>query len=249
MLAARNVDNEEATNRSLPVSPYDSPATQAVARLLAERYSCRAFSPEPVPRAVIERLLDLAQLTASCCNSQPWQVIITEGAGTERFRAALYEHAGRPDTIPAPDFPHLLDYKGVYKARRRECGYQLYDAIGIPHHDRDASARQVQENFRFFGAPHAAIITTAADLGVMGAVDCGAYVANFLLVAHSLGIAAVPQASLAMYAPFTHEFLNIPADRLIVCGISFGYADHTHAANQFRTRRAPLSEVVNWVTA
>ena len=44
--------------------------------LLSERYSCRAFRPEPVPRPTIERILTAAQKTASWCNSQPWQVVI-----------------------------------------------------------------------------------------------------------------------------------------------------------------------------
>jgi nitroreductase len=33
--------------------------------LLAQRFSCRAFLPEPVPRAIIERILAAAQKTAS----------------------------------------------------------------------------------------------------------------------------------------------------------------------------------------
>ena len=47
--------------------------------LLNDRHSCRAFLPDTVPREVQERLLQMAQRTASWCNSQPWQVHITEG--------------------------------------------------------------------------------------------------------------------------------------------------------------------------
>ena len=39
----------------------------------------------------------------------------------------------------------------------------------------------------------------------------------------------------------------IADDRLVVCGISFGYEDAAHPANSFRTRRAPLSEAVAWL--
>ena len=48
--------------------------------LLNERFSCRAFLPKPVARATIERVLRVAQRTASWCNSQPWQVVIASGA-------------------------------------------------------------------------------------------------------------------------------------------------------------------------
>ena len=47
-----------------------------IEKLLAARYSCRAFKPDQVPRAHIERVLNAAQKTASWCNSQPWQVAI-----------------------------------------------------------------------------------------------------------------------------------------------------------------------------
>ena len=103
------------------------------------------------------------------------------------------------------------------------------------------------ENFRLFGAPHVAIVTTEEALGVYGAVDCGAYVANFMLAARSLGVAAIAQAALAAYSPFIREFFALPDERQVVCGISFGFEDAKHPANGFRTRRAHLSEVVTWV--
>ena len=50
-----------------------------------------------------------------------------------------------------------------------------------------ASAAQTQENFALFGAPHVAILTVDATLGVYGAVDTGLYIGSFLLAAHALG--------------------------------------------------------------
>ena len=65
-------------------------AIETLETLLAARYSCRAYRPEQVPRATIERILNAAQKTASWCNSQPWQVTITSGAATQSFRDVLY---------------------------------------------------------------------------------------------------------------------------------------------------------------
>jgi nitroreductase len=215
-------------------------------RLLDRRYSCRAFRPEPVPRATIESVLALAQRTASWCNSQPWQVIVTRGAATQRFRAAIHAHAAAQPTSE-PDFPFPREYRGVYLARRRESGFQLYDAVGVARGDKAAYARQMLENFRLFGAPHVAIVTTDEALGVYGAIDCGGYVANFLLAAEAHGIAAIPQAALAQYAPFIRAHFGLPDDRRLVCGISFGFADEKHAANSYRTSRAALVDAVTWV--
>ena len=79
-----------------------------------------------------------------------------------------------------------------------------------------------------------------------GAVDCGGFVSTFLLAAQSLGVATVAQAALARYSPFVRRHFEIPDDRLIVCGISFGYADQNHLVNSYRTSRAPLSEAVSF---
>jgi hypothetical protein len=75
------------------------------------------------------------------------------------------------------------------------------------------------ENFCLFGAPHVAIVTTDRALGTYGAVDCGAYVANFALAARSLGVAVIAQAALAAYPAFWREQLDLSEDRLVVCGI------------------------------
>jgi nitroreductase len=213
-------------------------------RLLQQRYSCRGFLARPVERATIERILDVAQRTPSWCNAQPWQVHIASGAATERLRTALasYAHAHTPE----PEFAFPREYRGVYLARRRECGFQLYDAVGVARGDREASARQAMENFRLFGAPHVLAVTTEEALGIYGVLDCGAWVNNFMLAAGAAGVASIAQAALAAHPKPLREFFGIGEDRRIVCGISFGYEDAQHPANRFRTRRAGRDEVAAW---
>lgn len=212
--------------------------------ILDERWTCRQFTADQVPQQTIEQLLRLAQRTPSWCNTQPWQVIVTSGAGTDRFRKELLEHV--PTAAPEADFDFPAKYDGVFRDRRRECGFQLYDSVGIVKGDSAGTMRQMVRNFELFDAPHLAIVTTEADLGVYGAVDCGLYIGNFLLGAQSLGLGAAPQAALATYSPFLHEYFAIPEHRRVVAGISFGYADSEHPINGFRTRRADLDDVVTW---
>ena len=211
-------------------------------RILDDRYSCRAFLPDPVPEETIERILRMAQRTASWCNSQAWQVDLVSGPATAAFGKALTDHVlsheMRSD-LPAPE-----RYDGVYGDRRRASGYGLYSALGIERSDHDARTRQMLENYRFFGAPHVALITSDAGLATYGAVDCGGYVATFLAAASSLGVATCAQAALALYSDGVREHLGLADDRLVVCGIAFGYADDAHPANSFRTERADLTDVV-----
>ncbi|WP_084724970.1 nitroreductase [Streptacidiphilus melanogenes] len=235
---------EASTSQASTSDAFTTDAFTTLSRLLDDRWTCRKFLPDPVPQEQIERLLTMAQRTPSWCNTQPWQVVVTSGRGTERFREELAEHVRSQP--PATDFDFPAQYAGVYRDRRRECGFQLYDTLGISKDDADGRVRQMLRNFELFDAPHVAVVTTEADLGVYGAVDCGLYVSTFLLGAQSLGLAAAPQAALASYSPFVREHFGIPENRRFVLGISFGYADPAAPVNAFRTSRAELDEVVTW---
>jgi nitroreductase len=214
--------------------------------LLGERYSCRAFRPDPVPRAAIERILQAAQRTASWCNSQPWQVVIASGEAKERFRKEIY--AAVSSGAPADgDFAFPREYRGVYLERRRESGFQLYNTLGIARGDRTAYAKQALENYNFFGAPHVAVIHTDEALGIYGAIDCGAYVGNFMLAAQALGLGTIAQAALARQSGLIRRHFKLGDDRRVVCGISFGFPDRDHRINSYRTSRAGLAETVTFV--
>ncbi|MCW1385022.1 nitroreductase [Novosphingobium sp. KCTC 2891] len=227
------------------------PEAAVLSRLLADRFSCRSYLPDQVPQEKIELMLRIAQNAASWCNSQPWQVHVTSGEGTERFRRAFFERAvadaASGQKTPPPDFDFPEIYRGIYKERQREVGWQLYDSVGVAFGDREASGKQALENFRLFGAPHAMVFTSPRDLCDYGAIDTGIYLGTLMLAAQSLGIAMIVQAAFAAYCPLVHEHFGIPEDRLVVCGASFGYAAADHPANAFRSRRAPLEEVVSWV--
>lgn len=220
-------------------------AAQEFRELMERRWSCRGFRDEPLPPALIHEMFDIARRTASWCNTQPWHSHVVSGAARDRLAKALIEHAR--DHEYAPDLPAPERYVGVYRERRREAGFQLYNSLGIERQDTAARTEQHLKNYQFFGAPHVAVITTDRNHGVYGAVDCGGYVANLLNAATSLGIATIPQAAIAMHPAPVREFLSIPDDRLVLCAISFGHADPDHPANGFRTNRGEVGDAVTYV--
>lgn len=221
-----------------------SPAFASLDSLLASRWTCRAFSDEPVPDSTITSLLASAQRTASWCNTQPWQVEVVSGAALSGLREGLMVHVlSSPQT---PDLTWPAGYPGVYGDRRRACGFQLYDAVGISRADKDARLVQMLKNFEFFGAPHVAIVHTPAELGPYGAVDAGLWLQSFLLGAEALGLGAAPQAALASYAGFFREWFGLGEDRMVVFGVSFGVPDRSADINGFRTARAPLDDAVRF---
>lgn len=226
-------------------SATQTPLAQSLRALLDTRFSCRSYLPQQVETETLLQILSTAQRTPSWCNSQPWKIIITQPKATNRLRDAL--QTAKPLEDDAWEISPPTEYHGVYRDRRRACGWQLYESVGIEAGDRQASARQAAENFQFFGAPHLAVITTDRALGSYGVLDCGSYINNFMLAAAGLGVASVAQAALASMAHVLREHLPIEQDRLVVCGISFGYANLSHPANGFRTTRATLDDVITFV--
>jgi len=218
----------------------------ALERIVAGRWSCRAFLPEPVARETIETILRVAQKTPSWNNAQPWEVVVTSGRATDRFRALMTEKqvSGAPRE---PDLAFPREYRETYLARRRACGFQLYDAVGITRGDKQGYARQSLRNYELFDAPHVALVTTDEALGVYGAVDCGAYVSTFMLAAQALGVATIAQAALALYSGPIRKHFAIPDTRHVVCGISFGWPDLDHPVNLYRTPRVDIAEAVRFV--
>src|SRR5260370_8973931 len=145
-------------------SKIDTAPIDVLEDLLSERFSCRAFNAEPVPRPTIERILAAARKTAWGCNSQPWQLAIASGAANKKFRDVIYGAAssGKPNT---GDFPFPHEYRGVYLERRRESGFQLYNSLGIIRGDKAGYAKQALENFNFFVAPHVVTVHTDEPSG------------------------------------------------------------------------------------
>ncbi|WP_244242444.1 nitroreductase [Nocardioides seonyuensis] len=210
-------------------------------QLLADRYSCRAFLPDPVSDDVIDRLFALAQRTPSWCNTQPWQVHLLGGEALARFGKGIGERVLTGEQVADLGLP---TYEGVHAERRRESGYGLYSALDIAREDREARGLQMFKNFSFFGAPHTAIVTTDKALGTYGVLDCGGYVNTLMLAAQSLGLGVIAQGAIAMYSDYVRDFLDLPEDRLVVCAVSFGHADESDPANAFRTSRADVASVV-----
>ena len=60
-------------------------------------------------------------------------------------------------------------------------------------------------------------------------------------------MAAIPQAAPTNYSADVKSQRDFSAERLMLCGISFGYEDGADPANKFCTQRASLNEATSWV--
>lgn len=199
---------------------------------------------------LLQQVFTTAQRTASWCNAQPWLVHLLQGEALRSFSDGLLAHVRDNPGVDAqsPDLPLPTAYLGRHQERRRAAGYALYASLGIDRADHAARQEAMLRNYSFFGAPHVAVVTTDRSLGAYGAVDCGGYVANLMNAALDVGLASLAQGAIGVYAGKVRELLDLPEDRLVVCGVALGYSDDSHPVNGFRTDRAGLDETVLEVT-
>ncbi|WP_025602101.1 nitroreductase family protein [Burkholderia sp. WSM2230] len=222
------------------------PELAALDRLTSGRSTCRAYQHEALDLELIRDIVGMAGRSASWCNVQPWQLVITETPeSTERFRQALMQRVNEHPENES-DLPFPPSYEGIYRERRRGAGIALYSALGIGPTDTERSAEQAFRNFRMFDAPHVAIVTVPAELGPYALVDAGGFVSSFLIAAYAHGVATTPQGALARHARFVREYFGIPDTQHMICGISFGYAEDAHPVNRFRTTRARVDDLVRF---
>jgi nitroreductase len=52
--------------------------------LVAKRFSCRAYKPDPVSREMVDKILEAARLAPSACNRQPWRFAVATESATRR---------------------------------------------------------------------------------------------------------------------------------------------------------------------
>ncbi len=221
-----------------------SDPARVFAGIVGRRRSIRAFRPEPAPRELLESVFSVALRAPSNCNTQPWQAHVASGQKLETLRERL--PAEFAEGRLSMDFPYDGAYQGVYRQRQLGAAQALYEACGIERSDKPARHAQFMRNFSFFDAPHVAFLFLPEPFGLREACDLGMYAQSLMLsmVAHGLG--CCPQTALSMQCDTVREVLEVDSSNRLLFGISFGYAREDAPANQVRTERGALRDIVRF---
>jgi nitroreductase len=189
-------------------------------------------------------VFELAGHAPSNSNTQPWCVEVVSGAARDRLADALVAaHAAGGQSV---DFPYREGlFQGALATRRAQFGAQLYETLGIARHDTDLLDGYNTQSLRFYGAPHVAMLFAPAETEARIAADMGIYMQTLLLAMEAHGIASCPQALLSFYADTVRAELGV-AERKLLIGIAFGYADESAAVNTLRVPRAELAETTRF---
>jgi nitroreductase len=212
------------------------------------RRSIRGYKPDPVPKAVIREVIELAMRAPTSLNTQPWNFHVVSGAPLDRIREGNTERnlAGVPDSR---EFRTQGAYEGVHRERQIEIAKQLFGAMGIERHDKPARLDWVLRGFRQFDAPVSIVVTYDRSIhgGDIAPFDCGG-VANALVnAAWSRGLGCVINSQGIMQSPVVREHARIPDDQVIMICIAMGYPDDSFPANAVVSRRKSVDEAAVFV--
>ena len=220
-----------------------------VSEALVSRITCRSFLDTPVPDATLRAVLEGAKRSPSGGNLQPWHVYALSGEKLKEFVALIAE---KQKTAPMGEGTEYAiypkDLKDPYKARRFKCGEDMYATMNIAREDKGQRLMQFARNFQLFNAPTALFFAIDRQMGFGQWADLGMFMQSIMLLAREHGLHTAAQEAWAIWHKTVAEFVGIPDELMFFCGMGVGYMDESHPMNSLRTERAPLEEIVTFIS-
>jgi len=159
-----------------------------------QRTSVRRFRSDPVPREIVERLLDCAVRAPNHKLTEPWRFTVLTGRARDRFAEIRAKH--RLKRYSDSTTPEAL--AGADKVRRESQETPVYIVA--------------------MAAVHADEITREEDYAATMMA-----IANLMIAAESLGLGTYLKSGGVMRAPELMELAGVPERFRVVGLVSLGY--------------------------
>lgn len=209
------------------------------------RKSIRGYKPDPVPKNVLEEILEIAIHAPSSMNTQPWEFTVIAGDAMEKIKQANIEKFNAAE-LPRMDVPRGEKYTDEYRERQVALAVQLFQLMGIAREDKEKRTEWMRKGFRFFDAPAAIIISMDKSVGSGGEFDSGVIAQTIALTALNYGLGTCIQGQGIMYPDVVRKFTAIPESKLIVICLTIGYPDWDFPANKVQAEREPSENITTW---
>lgn len=214
-----------------------------VSEAVASRRSVRGFLDTPVSGETIRRVLAKASRSPSGGNTQPWHIQVIAGEPLAALKTIMQQKiAAGPANEPTEYDIYPKEFGSPYKDRNFKVGQDMYGHIGIPREDKAGRRQWFQRNFQFFGAPLALFCSVDRRMGPPQWSDLGMFLQTVMLLLREEGLDSCAQECWAIYPKTIGDFLQLPPERMLFCGMAIGVADPDEPANRLVSERAPLEE-------
>lgn len=217
-----------------------------VKEAVLERKSIRAFNPEPVPREVLEEIMENALWAPSWGNTQPWSLTLIGGETLEKIKEEYVQMSGKK-IPPNPDFPMPIEFNVIQKSRYQGLGKGLFRALGIGREDKEKRNSYYEEMMRCFGAPHVIYLHLDRGFNPYVIMDGGIILQTIALLAQEHGLGTCFLAQSVRYPGVVRTHAGIPDDQMLVMGMAIGRPVIDHPANTFRSVRGKPEEFLRYV--
>jgi len=197
---------------------------QAMLAVIRGRRSIRRYQDRPVPRSLIEQLLEAARWAPSAHNRQPWRFAVIEAAARKAGLAAAMGERLRAD-LTADGLPPDAIERQVRRSHERITTAPLVIVffLSLAEMDRYPDPRR-QDAER-----------TMAVQSVALAVQ------NMLLLAHAQGLGACWMCAPLFCPDVVRAELNLPADWIAQGLLTVGYPAEARSKD-----REPIESKVVW---
>ena len=204
-------------------------------RVIYKRRSVRIYKKKPVPRELIERVLEAGRFAPSAGNNQPWKFVAVTNKSViadinQKCKKSVklvpwlcMPHEWINKKVPGdrqaqPKWWQKLSYNMLARVKPGDCDQRVLGGVNTISSDPAYDT--------YFGAP--ALIIMLADFRGIGSVDldlgiCGQ---NMVLAAHSLGLATCYVSlirGLSIYKSYQKKTLGIEYPFKIVTSLTLGY--------------------------
>jgi len=213
-----------------------------------KRKSIRGYKPDPVPKQVLEQILELARHAPSAMNTQPWEFTVLTGEVLENVRQSNVDllKSGVP---PNPE--HVVTSwprESIYRQRQVNLAKQLFQLMDIPREDKEKRAKWLERGFRYFDAPAVIIISTDRCLSESGPLlDIGAAIQTICLIALDFGLGTCIEDQGVAYPGVLRKYADIQESKRIIAAIAVGYPDWDFPANKVESERESIKKATTWL--
>jgi nitroreductase len=209
---------------------------------IRERKSIRAFKSDPVPKEVIEKVLQAAIQSPSASNQQPWRFVVVTGAQKERLVERLLAAYKEKTLTYDPSRGKTIPQEYVEKTRRLFKDIHPY----IQRIGKQTKEFVEEGSYQFYHAPVAVLIAMDKCLPRSKLLDIGMAAETLMVSAYALGLGTCPLALILSCEDVMRDELKIPDNQEIVLGIALGYPDTASPMYQFSSSRDELEQMVTW---
>jgi len=214
---------------------------------MTQRKSIRGYKPDPVPKGVLEQIMEVASRAPSAMNTQPWELTVLTGEVLENVRRSNVEllNSGVP---PNPE--HVVvgwPKESIYRQRQVNLAKQLFQLMEISREDKEKRAKWMERGFRYFDSPVAIIISLDRCLSESGPLlDIGALMQSICLTAMHFGLGTCIEDQGVAYPEVLRKYGHIPDSKRIIAALAIGYPDWDFPANKVESEREPINSLTAW---